>query len=171
VEDAARLTLIAGRGPELDSLNIIDRALGLELLAAAATAAGDLDSAEAWRALAEPMLESPIANSTVARLISRVELLAGRPESAATWAETAVADARAQGRGVEAAEGEIVLSRARIALAESGAATRGLEAMVAHSDDAGHAAARVSAARELRAIDRHPAASGPGCPSASAMSH
>jgi DNA-binding NarL/FixJ family response regulator len=154
VADAARLTLIAGRGPELDSLNIIDRVLGLELLTAAATAAGDLDSAEAWRALAEPMLGSPIANSTVERLISRVELLAGRPESAAAWAESAVADARAQGRAVEAAEGEIVLSRARIALAESGAATRGLEEMVARSDDAGHAAARVSAARELRAIGR-----------------
>jgi DNA-binding NarL/FixJ family response regulator len=55
---------------------------------------------------------------------------------------------------VETAEAEIVLSRARIQLAERGAASAGLEAMVARSVGTGYLAAQKAAARELRAIGR-----------------
>lgn len=154
VPRAARTILLAGGGPDLASLAIIDRALGFEMLVAAAVLEGDLDVAEAWRARAEPLLDSPIANSTVARLISRVELLAGDVDLAIERADRAVELARAEGRVVEALEGEIVASRARIA-ATGGASTHvRLEAMVAQAEAAGHHAVRKAAARELRSTGR-----------------
>ena len=151
---AARTILLAGRGPDLASLAIIDRALGFEMLVAAAALEGDLDIAEAWRARAEPLVDSPIANSTIARLISRVELLAGDADLAIEWADRAVALARAEGRVVEAMEGEIVASRARIAATGGGTAHARLEAMVEEAEAAGHHAVRKSASRELRTAGR-----------------
>lgn len=151
---AAEFVLSAGGNAGLDRLAIVDRALGLELLVAAAVVAEDLDAAEAWRTQAELLADHPIAAPTYARLASRVELLAGRADSAIEWAEQAVRAARGQGRIVEAAEAEIVLSRARIALAQGGAASVALELMVARALDSGHLAARHSAARELRGIGR-----------------
>ena len=62
--------------------------------------------------------------------------------------------AREDGRAIEVAEGEIVLSRARIALSERGAASVGLEAMAAQAASSGHLSAHKAAARELRAIGR-----------------
>jgi DNA-binding NarL/FixJ family response regulator len=156
VSRSARTILLAGRGPDLTSLAIVDRALGFEMLVAAAALEGDLDIAEAWRARAEPLLDSPIANSTVARLNSRVELLRGDVDLAIEWADRAVELARAQGRVVEALEGEIVASRARIAATGDGGGTAHarLEAMVEEAEAAGHHAVRRSASRELRLAGR-----------------
>lgn len=151
---AAAFVLKAGHTAGLEGLSIIDRALGLEMLAAAAAAEGDLASAQAWRLRAEPLLGSPIARSTIERLNSRVALLEGDAAAASDWAVLAVEHAKADGRAIEAAEGEIVLSRARIALSERGAASVGLEAMAALAASSGHLAAQKSAARELRAIGR-----------------
>jgi DNA-binding NarL/FixJ family response regulator len=153
VAEAVRRVLVAGGDPDLSALNVIDRALGLELLVALAVADEDLDAAEVWRDRALPLLASPIADSTVARLMSRVELLAGRAAEAVAWAERAVARAREAQRGIEAVEGEIVLSRARLALRGPGdraKAVRTLERMVADAEAKGHRAARTAAARELR---------------------
>jgi len=155
VVEAVRRLLVAGRDADLSALNVIDRALGLELLVALAAAEGNTDDAEVWRDRALPLLGSPMADSTVARLLSRVELLAGRPAEAVAWAEQAVERARAADRGIEAAEGEIVLSRARLALRGPGdraRAVRGLERMVAEAESRGHRAARSSAARALRPL-------------------
>ena len=154
IRRAARLVLVAGRTPGLEKLSIIDRALGLEMLVAAAILEGDLTSAQAWLARAEPLVDNPIARPTVERMLSRVELLAGDAERAAEWATLAIEHARADDRAVELAEGEIVLSRARIALAQRGAASAGLEALASTSLGSGHLAARQSAARELRGIGR-----------------
>ena len=151
---AAKFVLAAGRTPSLANLSIIDRALGLEMLVAAAVAENDLDAAQAWRLQAAPLLEQTIAAPTIERINSRVELLAGNATTAAEWAEKALAHALADGRAVEAAEGEIVLSRARIALSERGVASSRLEAMAAQAVSSGHLAAQKSAARELRSIGR-----------------
>jgi len=151
---AAAFVLKAGHTAGLDCLSIIDRALGLEMLVAAAAFEGDLGAAQAWRLRAAPLLDSPVARSTVERLNSRVALLEGDAAAAAEWAILAVDHAKADGRAIEAAEGEIVLSRARIALSERGAASVGLEAMAALAASSGHLAAQKSAARELRAIGR-----------------
>ena len=151
---AAKFVLAAGRTASLENLSIIDRALGLEMLVAAAIAENDLDAAQAWRLQATPLLDQVIAAPTIERINSRVELLAGNATAAAEWAEKALTHALADGRAVEAAEGEIVLSRARIALSERGVASSRLEAMAAQAASSGHLAAQKSAARELRSIGR-----------------
>ena len=154
VEGAVRLVIRAGRTPGLESLTIIDRALGLEMLVAAAVASGDLDAARAWLQRAEPISATTIGRPTVERMHSRVALLAGDAAAAATWAKRAIEHARTDGRAVEAAEGEIVLSRALIALEQRGVASITLEALAVGAESSGYLAARQSAARELRSIGR-----------------
>ena len=151
---AAQFVLRAGHTAGLEGLNIIDRALGLEMLVAAAVAQNDLDAAQAWQAQAASLLSHPIARPTIERLNSRIALLAGDAASAAEWAELAVEHATVDGRAMEVAEGEIVLSRARVALSERGVANSRLEAMAARAAASGHPAAQKSAARELRLIGR-----------------
>lgn len=154
VERSARLVLEAGGDERLTALTIVDRGLGLELLVALAAAEGDLDAAEAWADRAADLRGHPIAGSTIARLDSRVALLAGHPREAVELADLAVGLATAEGRAVEAAEGEIVGSRARLAASEAGIATARLEAAVAVAERTGFHALRASAARELRRSGR-----------------
>ena len=151
---AAQFVLAAGGNAGLEGLNFIDRALGLEMLVAAAVAEKDLTSAQAWQLQAQPLLDHQVSRPTVERIISRVALLEGDGATAARWGELAVEHALAEGRALEAAEGEIVLSRARIALSERGVASSRLEAMAARAASSGHLAAQKSAARELRLIGR-----------------
>jgi DNA-binding NarL/FixJ family response regulator len=151
---AAKFVLAAGRTAGLERLNMIDRALGLEMLVAAAVAENDLDAAQSWQLQSQPLLEQRICRPTVERLNSRVALLAGDAAAAADWAERAIAHAEAEGRAIESAEGEIVLSRARIALSERGVASARLEAMASRAASSGHLSAQKSAARELRLIGR-----------------
>lgn len=154
VSRSARLALRAGGDVELSQLTIVDRGLCYELLVAAAALEGDIDAADAWSAQAEPLLGNPISNSSIERLRSRAALMHGDVASAIDWADRAVASARAQGRVVEAAEGEIVAARARIADSQAGDASSRLAAMVEGADASGYVAARRAAARELRAAGR-----------------
>ncbi len=154
VERSARLVLAAGGDERLTALTIVDRGLGLELLVALAAAEGDLDAAEAWADRAADLRGHPIAGSTIARLDSRVALLAGHPREAVEFADLAVVLATVEGRAVEAAEAEIVGSRARLAASEGGVATARLEAAVAAAERTGFHAVRTSAARELRRTGR-----------------
>jgi DNA-binding NarL/FixJ family response regulator len=149
---AARRVLVAGGDEDLSRLNVIDRALALEMLIAFAVAEQDLDAAEAWADRITPLVTSPIADSTAARALSRVALLAGRPDEAVVWAERAVARAREVDRVIECVEGEIVLNRARLEHPGSSgaAAARALSAMVAEAEKRGHGMARRAASRELR---------------------
>ncbi|WP_148616060.1 helix-turn-helix domain-containing protein [Nocardioides rubriscoriae] len=155
VEEAARCVLLAGGDEALTRLDVIDRALGLEMLVVLALAAGDLDAAGAWADQATGLLASPIADSTVARLLSRHAFAEGRADDAVVWGERAVARAREVDRVIEEAEGEIVLGRARILRRGDGGlveAVRALEAMVAAAERRGHRSARSAAARELRPV-------------------
>jgi len=154
VARAAQFVLAAGRTAGLEGLNFIDRALGLEMLVAAAIAENDLDAAQAWQLQAQALIDQPIARPTIERINSRVALLECDAAAAASWAELAVEHAAADGRAIEAAEGEIVLSRARIALSERGMASSRLELMATRAVISGHFAAQKSAARELRVIGR-----------------
>jgi len=155
IPNAARLVIKAGGGDAgLARLTVLDRALGLEMLAVAALLEDDLVSARAWLTQAEPFADDRLAKPTVDRVRSRIALQAGDAEGSATWAESAVDAARVDGRVVEQAEAEIVLSRARIALAQRGEASVRLEALATESVTSGHLAARQSAARELRSIGR-----------------
>lgn len=153
VVEAARRVLLAGGDDELSRLNVVDRGLGLEMLVALAVAGDDVDAAAAWTDRMVPLLASPIADSTVARTLSRLALAQDRPADAVAWSERAVARACEVGRTIEAAEGEVVLGRARIEQRGEGdlaAALHALEAMVAVADAQGHRAARAAAARTLR---------------------
>jgi len=154
VQRSARLALLAGGDDALSRLATADRGLGFELLVAAAGIEGDLDAADSWSAQARVLLDDPIANATVERLTARIALLHGDAETAVEWADRAVTSARAQGRVVEAAEGEIVAARARIATSHAGDASARLEALVGDADESGYLAARRAAARELRAAGR-----------------
>ncbi|GAA4687595.1 helix-turn-helix transcriptional regulator [Nocardioides nanhaiensis] len=156
VTAAARRVLLAGGDAALSRLDVVDRALGLEMLVALAADAEDLDAAEAWLVQLLPLLASPIADSTVLRAVSRVALLAGRVEEAVVAAEEAVARAQRADRRVEAAEGGIVLGRARLR-GGSGVradAVHALQALVDDAEGTGLRAARRSAARELRPLGR-----------------
>lgn len=154
IPNAARLVLKAGGDAGLARLTIIDRALGLEMLVVAALLEDDLVSAEAWLAQVEPFASDRIARPAVERVRSRIALQTGDAATAAHWAELAVQHARLDDRAVETAEGEIVLSRARIALAQRGEASSRLEALATDAVSSGYLAARQSAARELRGIGR-----------------
>ncbi|QIG45294.1 hypothetical protein G5V58_23350 [Nocardioides anomalus] len=150
---AARRVLLAGGDEQLSRLNVVDRALALEALVSFAVAHGDLDAAETWADQIAPLLASPIADSTAARALSRVALLAGRADEAVAWGERALARAGEVDRVIEHAEAEIVLNRARLEHPghSSADAVRALRAMVAAAEERGHGMARRAAARELRA--------------------
>ncbi|MEO7126657.1 MAG: helix-turn-helix transcriptional regulator [Nakamurella sp.] len=150
----AQLILIAGGDADLSQLRIIDRALGLEVLAAVAVAENDADSAEAWLARLAPLSHHPIAAPTVDRVRSRISLLAGDAGAALASAEKALFHAKRDGRAIEVAEAEILRARAQIAQHRGGAATRDLASLVSASGMRGHFAVRRSAARELRQAGR-----------------
>ena len=154
VARSARMILVAGGDAGLRALSIVDRGLGLELLVAMAAASDDLDATEAWAEQASVLRGHPISGSTVARIDSRTALLRGEIRDAVVLADLAVAMARAEGRAVEAAEAEIVGSRARVAASEAGVALGRLEAAVAEAERTGFRAVRVSAARALRPSGR-----------------
>ncbi|MGV8969476.1 MAG: response regulator transcription factor [Microbacteriaceae bacterium] len=151
---AARSVLVAGSGVELEKLSIIDRALGLEMLTAAAIADNDLTGASAWCALALPLLRSPIAAPTVERLVSRVELFAGNAHLAAEWATFSLAHLETGGRVIERAETELILSQAHLALSQRTQASAHLEAVAQDAALTGHLAARRAAMRALRLMGR-----------------
>jgi DNA-binding NarL/FixJ family response regulator len=151
---AVRLLLMCGGGPGLEALRVIDRALGLELLVSAAIEDGDVDAAHAWLGRALLLADHPIAASTVARIRSRVALLADNPDSAIEWAEDARLLAQRDGRAIESAEAAIILARARIASAGGGRAVRDLATDAAPARAAGHKAFLRAAARELRHAGR-----------------
>lgn len=154
IPTATRLVLKADDNPALSRLTIIDRALALELLIAEAAEVEDLDAALAWLSRLTPLEDHPIAASTVLRARSRVALLEGEPSLAMEFALLASNRALADGRNIERAEAEILLARARIALAEPGKAASELEELARISNENGHRAAIRSANRELRRIGR-----------------
>lgn len=163
VNSSVEHLLRAGGGARLEHLMIVDRALGHELLITQAVAEADLESARAWQQLAEEQATHRGAAPTVLRCRARIATLLGDHAAAQRAAAEAVELARREGRLVEAAEGEIVLARTRLAAADDVGATRGLRDAVAQGDRRGHLAVRESAARVLRPTRRRlPPISGGG---------
>lgn len=154
VSGSAALVLAAGRDAGLERLMVIDRAIGFELLVHAALRDGDLDAAEAWAASAAALADSAIADSTVERTRSRILLARGDVAAAASAAERAVQRARAEGRWIEATEGEILAARAAIAADAGGDAGRRLQSMAEQAHRTGHRSAVRAASHALRAAGR-----------------
>lgn len=166
---SAAAVLAAGRDAGLTRFTVIDRALGLELLVAGSIAAGDGDAAHAWATQADALAAHPIAAPTIDRLKARLALLDGDSSRAADLAERSAIACRAEGRGVEAAESEVVLGQARLANRSVAEAARTLRELVAESDRLGHKAVRRSVGQTLgRAGRRLPPVAGNGWESLSA---
>jgi DNA-binding NarL/FixJ family response regulator len=160
---SADAVLAAGRDAGLTRFTVIDRALGLELLVAGSIAGGDRDAAHAWGAQAEALAAHPIAAPTVDRLQARLALLDGDAARSAALAARSARACRTQGRGVEAAESEVVLGQARLANRDVAEAARTLRDLVAESDRLGHKAVRRAVGQTLgRAGRRLPPVSGDG---------
>lgn len=151
---ASALMLDAGGGPGLEQLRVVDRALGLEMLAAFAAADGDATAAMAWLARALPLEHHPIAGSTVARIRARVALLGDDSSAAESFAVRARASAQAEGRTFEDTEAALLLARARIEVRGRGPAARDLVEVAHRAREGGHVAAVRAASRELRGIGR-----------------
>lgn len=151
---AARAVLRAATSADFARLRTVDRAFALEVLTRVALEEGDLDAAGAWLLRALPLSDHPIGGPTVDRIVSRMALADGDPQTALAAAQRSVDRARERGREFEAAAAELLVGKARIALSERGEAARHFEQVVARTDPAGFAAVRASAARELRAIGR-----------------
>jgi DNA-binding NarL/FixJ family response regulator len=165
---AGRMVFRAGDDADLSACTIIDRALGLEILVAAALAEEDLDAAETWFDAMAPLASHPSSMPTVERARSRVLLARGDVDGAVSAATGSIAGCLRHGRAIEAAEGEIVLARARIAAQEVAAASRELRALVRTADTRGHHAVRRSAGVVLHSARRRlPPAVGAGWPALS----
>lgn len=151
---AAELIRRAGGGDALLRLPIIDRVLGIELLVQQDLADGR--PAEAQRRLdgLAPLIDHPIAAPTVCRITALLELDRGAAASAVRWAERAIGLAVADGRAVEQAQAELLLARAKVALAQRGAASATLTALSRRAQESGHRSARLAANRVLKAIGR-----------------
>lgn len=154
VTTAARLVFRAGDDGELGASTIIDRALGFELFLVAALAEEDPAAAQTWLGALEQLADHRVAAPTVQRARARYLLAIGELDGAVADLVASVAVCRAEGRMVEAAEGEIVLARARIAGQDVAAASRELRALVSASDATGHHAVRRSAASALQPVRR-----------------
>jgi len=169
VAQSASLVLMAGGDAGLSRFTVIDRALGLELLVAAAVELGDRDAAEAWGAQAKTLADHPIARPTIQRLEARLAEMAGDRERAIALAEQAVEGCRQDARNVELAESEVVLARVRLAGNDVSTAARSMRELVAASDRLGHHAVRRAAGQTLgRAGRRLPPVIGDGWPALSA---
>ena len=154
VATAARLVLRAGGDGELSLSTVIDRALGLELLVVAALAEDDLAAAEAWLGSLEGLAHDRAAGPVALRARARHLIAVGDVDAAIDDLCSSIAACRADGRGVEAAEGEIVLAQARILAQDVASASRDLRTLVSASDANGHHAVRRSAASTLQPTRR-----------------
>jgi DNA-binding NarL/FixJ family response regulator len=151
---AARAVLTAGGDADLPRLTIIDRAMSLELLVAAALAEDDVDAAESWLERLLPLAVSPIARATVLRARARTAFHAGRLEDALALGTESREESASRSRPVEVAEADLLLSRIEIALNRTAAAHGRLARLVNDSEPHGHTATRLAANRELRQTRR-----------------
>ena len=151
---AATLILLADTEPDLPHATIIDRAIGMELLIAAATEVEDIDTAQAWLDRLEQFDGHPIAAPPLHRARSRVALIRGDVTTAIAQAEHAIQTAVAAGRILELAESRVVLAAAQVASGDVRGASRLLRDEVAASDSSGFHAVRRAAKDVLRPTGR-----------------
>ncbi|MCR1781191.1 helix-turn-helix transcriptional regulator [Nocardioides carbamazepini] len=154
VAAAAALAFRAGADEALSRCTLIDRAICFEMLLHAALLEEDRGAVEAWLAALADLAEHRVSAPTVQRARARVALAAGDAGTAVALLTDSIAACVADERGVEAAEGQILLARARILERDLGAASRSLRALVADSDRTGFGAVRLAAGVTLAASGR-----------------
>lgn len=154
VRTAASLAFRAGADAVLSHCTLIDRALCFEMFLNAALLEEDADAVGTWlEALAE-LGEHPVTAPSVRRARARVALAAGDADEAIALLGPSIEECLADERAVEAAEGQILLGRARILAQDVGTASRELRALVVGSDRTGFGAVRRAAAATLSSSGR-----------------
>lgn len=153
-QEAAALVLAGGGGPELHRAQVVDRALGYDILVAAALEAGDVDSAEAWAARAHEWYPVPAAAPAVEQTDARLAQARGDADKAGLKAAAAAARTRAAGRLLEATTTDLEHARALIAAGHIPGAVGRLNSAAHEAELAGALALRARAARELRRLGR-----------------
>lgn len=131
-------------------LPLVDEVLSTEILASLALAEGDLEAAEAWQALLDPMASHPIAAPTVLRTRGRVLLMRGNAHDAYDAATEAASRASREGRIVEATEAKLIVGQARLAAHRGAEAVLSLTELTTARETTGFHAARRIAAKHLR---------------------
>lgn len=141
-------------GDDFSGLSVQDRALAIELLVASAFLDGDVVELERLIGFISADVARRVPGPAILRMQCKLELLRGRPAEALMLARTAAARALEDGRMLEAGIGEILATRALIAMSDRTQAVRELSALAEQAGRGGHRAATRSAARELKAIGR-----------------
>ncbi|MBU2698137.1 helix-turn-helix transcriptional regulator [Pimelobacter sp. 30-1] len=154
VAAASALVFRAGADEALSRCTLIDRALSFETLLHAALLADDQDAAGVWLTALSALAAHPVTAPSVLRARGRAALMTGDAATAIDLLTRSIEGCLADDRGVEAAEGQILLARARIQEHDLGAASRTLRELVADSDRSGHAAVRRAAGAVLAASGR-----------------
>jgi DNA-binding NarL/FixJ family response regulator len=152
--EARDLVLAGGGGPDLHLCQLVDRALGFDVLVAAAISDGDLQAAELWARRARELHANPAASLAVEQIDARLALAHGDASDAAVSAAQAVERARAAGRLLEASSAELARARAMIAEGRTGVAIPNLQAIAHESEAAGTLVLRHRAVGELRRLGR-----------------
>jgi DNA-binding NarL/FixJ family response regulator len=154
VATAAALAFRAGSDEALSHCTLIDRAISFEMFLHAALLEQDRGAVAAWLAALADLAAHPITEPTVQRARARVAIEAGDAVAAIDLLSASIERCVADGRGIEAGEGQILLARARILDADLSTASRSLRTLVAESDRAGFGALRRAAGATLAASGR-----------------
>lgn len=154
VPTAAGLAFRAGADATLSRCTLIDRALCFEMFLNAALLEEDAGAVGAWLESLAALAEHPVTAPSVHRARARVAIAAGDADAAIELLVPSIEACLADDRGVEAAEGQILLGRARILARDLSTASRELRALVADSDRTGFGAVRRAASATLASSGR-----------------
>lgn len=151
---ARPLVLSGGGGPDLHLCQLVDRALGFDILVAAAIADHDLEAAELWARRARELAASPAAALAVEQVDARLALARGEAADAVARAALAAEQARAAGRVLEASAAELARAQAMIAEGQTTVAIGRLQSVAHDAEAAGTLVLRQRATEELRRLGR-----------------
>ncbi|MGC4174785.1 LuxR C-terminal-related transcriptional regulator [Demequina sp.] len=152
--DAAPWILRGGGGPDLHLAQVVDRALGYDILVAAALAEGDAATAELWLRRAHALDPVPSAVLAVEQTEARLALARGSARASQERAELAADRARAAGRLLEAANADLARALAMTAAGDVPSAIDTFTATAHNAEVAGALALRQRATSELRRLGR-----------------
>lgn len=154
VRTAAGLAFRAGADAALSHCTLIDRALCFEMFLNAALLEDDAGAVGAWLEALSALSAHPVTAPSVDRARARVAIAAGDADGAIELLVPSIEACLADDRAVEAAEGTILLGRARILAQDLRTASRELRALVADSDRTGFGAVRRAASATLASSGR-----------------
>ena len=148
------MVLSGGGGPDLHLSQLVDRAIGYDILVTAALAEDDMDAAVLWARRAKPFAVRVAANHVIEQMEARIAFALGDAEISATRSAKASSGARSIGRNLEATSASLSHARALIAAGRPGAAVSPLNVLAHDADRGGSEVLRKRAAVELRRLGR-----------------